>query len=38
MTLIEEPEVLQHLIVKMSVAQSAEEAQQYLLEVVEEDK
>ena len=37
MTLIEEPEVLQHLIVKMSVAQSAEEAQEYLLEVDEDE-
>lgn len=37
MTVIEEPEVLQHLIVKMSVAQSAEEAQQYLLEVGEDE-
>ena len=37
MTVIEEPEVLQHLIVKMSVAQSTEEAQQYLLEVGEDE-
>ena len=34
---IKEPEALQLLIVKMSIAQSAEEAQQYLLEVDEEE-
>jgi predicted transposase YdaD len=38
MAVIEEPEVLQHLIVKMSLAQSAEEAKQYLLEVNVEDE
>jgi flagellar biosynthesis/type III secretory pathway protein FliH len=34
---IKEPEALQLLIVKMSVAQSAEEAQEYLLEVDEDE-
>lgn len=35
MAVIEEPEVLQFLVVKLSVAQTAEEAKQYLLEVDE---
>jgi hypothetical protein len=34
---IKEPEALQLLIVKMSIAQSTEEAQQYLLEVDEDE-
>ncbi|HEX6481080.1 MAG TPA: hypothetical protein VF043_19750 [Ktedonobacteraceae bacterium] len=34
---IKEPEALQLLIVKMSIAQSAEEAQEYLLEVDEDE-
>ena len=37
MAVIEEPEILQLLIVKMSIAQSAEEAKQYLLEADEDD-
>jgi predicted transposase YdaD len=37
MAVIEEPEILQLLIVKMSIAQSAEEAKQYLLEADEEE-
>jgi predicted transposase YdaD len=37
MAVIEEPEILQLLIVKMSVAQSAEEAKQYLLEADEDE-
>lgn len=34
---VEEPEVLQRLIVKVSVAQTLEEARQYLLEVDEDE-
>ena len=34
---IKEPEALQLLIVKISIAQSAEEAKQYLLEVDEDE-
>jgi predicted transposase YdaD len=37
MAVIEEPEILQLLIVKMSVAQSPEEAKQYLLEIDEDE-
>ncbi|HEX6480749.1 MAG TPA: hypothetical protein VF043_18065 [Ktedonobacteraceae bacterium] len=37
MAVIEEPEILQLLIVKMSVAQSVEEAKQYLLEIDEDE-
>jgi predicted transposase YdaD len=37
MAVIEEPEILQLLIVKMSIAQSAEEAKQYLLEADEDE-
>ena len=37
MAVIEEPEILQLLIVKMSIAQSTEEAKQYLLEVDEDE-
>ncbi len=37
MAVIEEPEILQLLIVKMSIARSAEEAKQYLLEVDEDE-
>jgi predicted transposase YdaD len=37
MAVIEEPEILQLLIVKMSIAQSAEEAKQYLLEIDEDE-
>lgn len=37
MAVIEEPEILQLLIVKMSVAQSVEEAKQYLLEADEDE-
>jgi predicted transposase YdaD len=37
MAVIEEPEILQLLIVKMSVAQSAEEAKQYLLEIDQDE-
>jgi hypothetical protein len=37
MVVIEEPEILQLLIVKMSIAQSAEEAKQYLLEADEDE-
>jgi hypothetical protein len=33
----EEPEILQLLIVKMSIAQSAEEAKQYLLEIDQDE-
>ncbi len=36
LAVIEEPEILQLLIVKMSIAQSVEEAKQYLLEADEE--
>ncbi|HJT55233.1 MAG TPA: hypothetical protein VJ761_01965 [Ktedonobacteraceae bacterium] len=35
--LIDKPEVLQLLIVKMSIAQSVEEARQYLLETDEDE-
>ena len=37
MAVIEEPEILQLLIVKMSVAQSVEEARKYLLEIDEDE-
>ncbi len=37
LAVIEEPEILQLLIVKMSIAQSAEEAQTYLLEIDEDE-
>ena len=37
MAVIEEPEILQFLIVKMSIAQSAEEAKQYLLEIDQDE-
>ena len=37
MAVIEEPEILQLLIVKMSIAQSAEEAKRYLLEIDEDE-
>jgi predicted transposase YdaD len=37
MAVIEEPEILQLLIVKMSIAQSAEEAKQYLLEIDQDE-
>ena len=37
MAVIEDSEILQLLIVKMSIAQSAEEAKQYLLEADEDE-
>ncbi len=37
LALIEKPEMLQLLIVKMSIAQSVEEARQYLLETDEDE-
>jgi predicted transposase YdaD len=37
MAVIEEPEILQMLIVKMSIAQSVEEAKHYLLEIDQDE-